>query len=104
MEWQIRQPERQDGLLGTGEHASQTQSAQKQTEYGAEWKQAVRHHACAAQVRESQHPNKQPARNHKQHIMDDQQVFHRRCLRCRQTSCSTISVVDERYPRTGSVR
>ncbi|SAL82876.1 hypothetical protein AWB68_06690 [Caballeronia choica] len=87
MERQVRQPERQDGLLGARENANEAQSAQRQAEHRTDRKQAMRHHPCAAQAGESQGSNDQPACNHEQHIMEDQHVFHPHCLRCRQTSC-----------------
>src|SRR5471030_503514 len=103
MKWQVRQPERQRGFLGTRENASHAQYAQKQAEHRTDRKQPMRDHACATQIDETQHSDDQPASDDQQHVMDDQQVFHRRCLRCCQMSCSTASLSEEGYTETGSI-
>jgi hypothetical protein len=104
MKGEVGQPERQDGFLRTGENAGQAQPEQNQAKDCADRKQPVRYHSCPSQAGESQNADDQPARDDQQHVVDDQQVFHCRCLRGAQMSCSTAGSPDEGYPETDSAR
>jgi len=75
---QIRQTKRQDQLLRPRENTEHSQAEQNQAHEGTGRKQQMRHDRGVAQTAHSKDAYDKPARKHKQDIMDNQQMVHRR--------------------------